>query len=243
MSEQQQNPIWYTISILLIGLVVGYVLGATFHNPGSGVANVPSVPSVPTVPDEPSGTAPQVGVGPTEGKSSATVTLVEFTDFQCPFCSRNFAQTYPQIKTNYVDTGKIKYELRNFPLTSIHPNAQISAETAMCAYKLGGNDKFWQMHDALFSSPNHDTWSTQTEPTLTATLTGYATGIGLNEAAFTSCLTKHDTASLVSRDVADATAAGVTGTPGFWVVSSKGNQFISGAVPYATFQAAIDKLL
>ncbi len=131
--NNSSNP-WFAVSLLLIGLIVGYVLGGSL----SGGIKLPSVPSLAgnddTPPDDqptqPSGTAPDTGVGPVTGKSSATVTVVEFTDFQCPYCGRHFTQTYGQLKKDYIDTGKIKYESRNFPLTSIHPNAMPSAEAA-----------------------------------------------------------------------------------------------------------------
>ena len=87
------------------------------------------------------------------GSANATITLIEFTDYQCPFCSRHFNQTYEQIKKDYIDTGKVKFYLRDFPL-GFHPNAQKAAEAARCA---GDQGKYWEMHDALFK--NQSEWS------------------------------------------------------------------------------------
>lgn len=83
---------------------------------------------------------------PSLGKEGAPVTVVEFTDYQCPFCVRAFSDTYPQLRKDYIDTGKVKYVIRDFPLP-FHSNAQKAAETANCAQDQG---KYWQMHDKLF---------------------------------------------------------------------------------------------
>ena len=99
------------------------------------------------------GTPPTVDDDPVLGDANAKVTVIEFTDFQCPFCGRHFEQTFGQIKENYVDSGKVKYVLRDFPL-SFHPHAEEAAEAAECANDQG---KFWEMHDELFS--NQAEWS------------------------------------------------------------------------------------
>ncbi len=98
-------------------------------------------------------TPPSTGNGPMLGSANATITLIEFTDYQCPFCSRHYNQTYNQIKKDYIDTGKVKFYLRDFPL-NFHPNAQKAAEAARCA---GDQGKYWEMHDELFSKQSE--WS------------------------------------------------------------------------------------
>ncbi len=245
--------IWFGVSLLLIGVIFGYgssgaLTGGRSGNTAQLVAPTPSAPAAPTPTPTPSapaapGVAPKTGVGPTLGSSSAKTTIVEFTDFQCPVCARHFNDTYGEVKKNYIDTGKVKYEIRMLPLNTIHPVAQITAEAAMCANKLGGAEKFFAMHDELFSSPNHDVWPTQRDPVITQTLVGYAKDIGLNEAAFTQCLTNHDTAGQITKDAADAAAAGAVGTPSFWIIGAKGNQFIGGAREYPGFSLAIDNSL
>lgn len=92
---------------------------------------------------------------PLLGKKSAKVTIVEFSDFQCPFCKQFFTDTLSQLTKEYIDTGKVKLYYRQFPLTSIHPNAQIAAEAAECANEQG---KFWEFHDILFT--NQASWDT-----------------------------------------------------------------------------------
>lgn len=92
-----------------------------------------------------------VGVGnlPIQGKESAAVTLVEFSDYECPFCSRHFVQTEPQIKEDYIDKGIVKFYYRDYPLSQIHPGAEKAAEAARCA---GDQNKYWEYHDALFQN-------------------------------------------------------------------------------------------
>ncbi len=86
---------------------------------------------------------------PSLGKASAKVTLVEFSDYQCPFCARHFTQTEQQLNKEYIDTGKVKFYYRDFPLPQIHPGAQKSAEAARCA---GDQNKYWEYHDLVFQN-------------------------------------------------------------------------------------------
>src|SRR3989338_3040634 len=86
------------------------------------------------------------------GDKKAKVTIIEFSDYQCPFCGRFFSQTLPQIKSQYVDTGKVKIVFIDFPLTSIHPIAQPAAEATECVKKQGGDEAFWKMHDKIFEN-------------------------------------------------------------------------------------------
>ncbi len=90
-----------------------------------------------------------LGDSAVEGNKDAKVTIVEFSDFECPFCQRFYSQTLGQIRKEYVETGKVKLVYKQFPLISIHPNAQRAAQASMCA---GEQGKFWEMHDKMFSS-------------------------------------------------------------------------------------------
>lgn len=111
----------------------------------------------PLTPEEASGPA-QLDVAkghlPVLGKEDATITIVEFSDFQCPFCERFFVDTLPELKKNYIDTGKAQLTFRHFPLTSIHPNAETAHRASECANEQG---KFWEYHDLLFQ--NQSAWS------------------------------------------------------------------------------------
>lgn len=178
------------------------------------------------------------GDGPFIGKADAPVTLVEFTDFQCPFCQRHFQDTFGQIKQNYVDTGKVKYVVRYFPL-SFHPNAEKAAETAACA---NNQDKFFEMHEKLFQTQGD--WSNLGAADAATKFKQYAKDIGLNTGTFDTCLDSGTTAAMISADMAAGSASGIDGTPGFWILGPNGqNQKISGAYPYATFQTAFDGMM
>jgi protein-disulfide isomerase len=93
-----------------------------------------------------------VGNLPAEGESSAKVTMVEFSDYQCPFCGRFYTQTELQLKKEYIDTGKIKFYYRDFPLTQIHPGAEKGAEAARCA---GDQNKYWEYHNIVFQNQDN----------------------------------------------------------------------------------------
>jgi protein-disulfide isomerase len=172
------------------------------------------------------------------GEKNAKVTLVEFSDYQCPFCARNFQQTFPQVMAEYVKTGKVKYVFRDFPLESIHPLAFKASEAARCS---GEQGKYWEMHDTLFSNQTK-----LTPPDLEA----HAKAVGVDAAKFKQCLDSGKQAAKIRADLADGRQAGVSGTPGFFVgltqssgPTFKAVKFISGAQPYANFKDAIEAVL
>lgn len=233
---------WFGVATGLIGLIVGYGLSSSL---GGSVARVPSAP--PAAPSAPSAPAaaedPMANAQPADidddavyGDENATVTIIEFTDYQCPFCSRHFTDTLSQLKTNYLDNGLVKYVVRDYPL-SFHANAKKAAEASECA---GEQDGFWEMHDVLFAKQGE--WSNVSDPS--ANFKQYASELGLNATTFGSCLDNGDMAAEVDADFAAGNAAGVSGTPGFWIISAEGEtKAISGAYPYQTFADAIDAML
>lgn len=169
------------------------------------------------------------------GSKDAPVTLVEFTDYQCPFCSKFHGDTYPQLKKDFIDTGKVRFISRDLPL-SIHKQAFPAARAARCA---GEQDKFWDMRHVLSSNPKN----------LSETEIGqYARNLGLDSARFQACLESNKYDPAIRRDEADARSIGITGTPAFILGhSTHGEQFegvhISGAQFYTVFAAKINKLL
>ena len=166
-----------------------------------------------------------------EGNKNAKVAVVEFTDFQCPFCGQYFTNTYGQIKKDYIDTNKISYAVQNLPL-SFHPNAHISAEAAECA---GDQKKYWEMHDKLFSGQTE--WSNEADPK--PKFEGYAKAIGMNVDTFKKCIADGKFKQKVDDDNALATKVGASGTPTF-IINGK---LLVGAQPYSEFQKALDEAL
>lgn len=165
------------------------------------------------------------------GDPDAPITIIEFTDFQCPFCARHFQQTYPQLIEEYVDTGIVRYVFKDFPLNSIHPQAAEAAQAARCA---GDQGAFNEMHDVLFQRQMQ--WSGQTPTTL---FVAFAEELGLDSDAFEQCLTSGKYIDAVNADLDQGLELGVTGTPAFFI----NGYLVSGAQPYSLFQQAIESLL
>jgi protein-disulfide isomerase len=163
---------------------------------------------------------------PMIGDPDAPVTIVEFSDFQCPFCERFYSQTYLSLKENYVDTGKVKIVFRDFPL-SFHPEAEPAALAAECANEQG---EFWAFHDLIFENQGSMSASAYLE---------WAAEIGLDVGQFSECVDSQKYKSEVASDYNDGGRLGVTGTPGFFV----NGELVTGAQPYAVFAAAIDAQL
>ena len=161
--------------------------------------------------------------GPSRGPDNAAVTIVEFSDFQCPFCGR----VYPTVEKLMKDyDGKVRLVFRHFPL-SFHANAEKAAEAAACAQDQG---KFWQMHDKMFSNQ---------QKLAVDDLKSFAKDLGLDQGKFDKCLDSGEKAALVSADEKDGEQAGVSGTPAFFI----NGVFINGAVPYEQFKEAVDREL
>ncbi|MBK5290127.1 MAG: DsbA family protein [Acidobacteriia bacterium] len=175
---------------------------------------------------------------PSVGQKTAKVTLVEFSDYQCVFCQRHVQQTHPQLFKEYIETGKVRYIFRDFPLESIHPLAFKAAEAARCG---GEQGKYFEMHDQIFANQ---------KALAPADLAGYAKTVGLDAAKFKACLDSGKYAVKVRADMAEGRRVGVSGTPGFLLGPTESNgsavkavKFINGAQPYANFKEAIDALL
>ncbi len=166
------------------------------------------------------------------GSPDAPVTIVEFTDYQCPYCQRYSTGTLPEIIKNYVETGKVRYILKNFPLTQIHPNAIPAATAAECA---GEQGKYWEMHDIIFHSQQE--WSSNASAA--QVFADYAKNMGLDTDDFESCFNSTRYAEKIMNDQKEGLAAGVQGTPAFFI----NGQFINGAQPYEVFQQIIEQQL
>ena len=198
---------------------------------GPNAAAAPTVPSAPTDPGEPYPPAvltTEVDDGRDHilGNKNAKVTIVEYSDFECPFCQRHLP-TVKQAVSDFPNDVRLVY--RHYPLTAIHPNAQKAAEASECVAKLGGNDAFWKMHDNLFAA--------QATGLGTDAFVKAAKDAGVNEAAFKSCLDSGEMAGRVNEDVASGNDSGVQGTPATYV---NGQGVDGGAVPYTVLKAALE---
>lgn len=169
------------------------------------------------------------------GSAGAKITLIEYSDFECPYC-KNFDVVMQQVMKDYA--GKVKWVYRHWPL-SFHANAQKEAEASECAYELGGNTKFWQFADAIYKR----TTANGTGFALTD-LPKLAVELGLNQAKFETCLNGGKYKSYVEQQATDAQASGISGTPGLLIMGGKdGDQLVKGALPIDLMKQVIDKAL
>lgn len=176
---------------------------------------------------------------PMKGNPDAPITIVEFSDFQCPFCAKFHETTLPQLEKNYIQTGKVNFVYRDFPIQNIHPNAAPAALASECADDQG---KFWEMHDLIFE--NQQIWKDLPISQSVALYKQYALELGLNSNEFDSCLDSGKYLDEIQNDLNDGRTYGVSGTPGFFVGNEKiGFTPITGAQPYSTFQRVIEAQL
>ncbi len=163
---------------------------------------------------------------PFKGSKNAPVTIVEFSDFQCPYCARFAQQTLPLIEQNYIKTGKVKLVFKDFPL-GFHANAKKASEAANCA---GDQEKYWEYHDRIFQNQN---------ALDIASLKKYAKDLGLDSSKFDACIDSGKYSAEIDEDVSEGQKNGVTGTPAFFV----NGKSLVGAQPYAVFEQAINQAL
>ena len=175
---------------------------------------------------------------PSMGSATAKVTVMEVSDYHCPFCKRQTMQTFPSLQNEYVKTGKVRFIFVDYPIAQLHPVAHRAHEAAACA---GDQGKFWEMHTVLFAMPPSKT---------DEDLVKYAGSAGLNASQFTSCLTSGKHAASVKASVQRMEQLGVGGTPMTLIGLTpapgqpmKVVKFIYGAKPYAEFKATIESLL
>lgn len=243
MENQRGNKLVPVLVLLLI--VASFLIGSMYTkvqmyekgtaaavNNGAVAGDInggaqPQAPAAPTGPVE-----IDISNAPMLGNKDAKVAIVEFTDYQCPFCKQLFENSFSQVKKEYIDTGKVKFYSRDFPLTQIHPQAQKAAEAASCAKD---QNKFWEYHDTLFAKQ---------EALQIADLKKYAVDLGLNTSQFDSCLDSNKYADKIKKDEQEGVTAGVAGTPASFIGTVKGNTLtgvqLSGAVPFANFKTALD---
>ena len=175
---------------------------------------------------------------PFKGEQDAKVTIIEFSDYQCPFCARHFRETLPLLEKNYISSGKVKYVFRDYPLTQIHKKSRKAAEAANCA---GFQGRYWDMHDRLFA--NRNALGSQE-------LMAHADTLGLDLSLFQECLTSGQGGLTIQEDFREAQKAGVRGTPTFFfgiTVSQSptitAEKRLRGAQPFDQFQRIIEELL
>ncbi len=180
-------------------------------------------------PPDPSRVKINIEGAPYKGNKNAPIVMVEYSDYECPFCGKFYSETLPLIESQYINTGKVKFVYKDFPL-SFHPNAQKAAEATRCVKEQNGDEGYWAIHDKIFE--NQQSLSI-------ASLRQWANEIGLNIQQFDSCLQSGKMAAAVQKDSYEGQQDGVQGTPAFFI----NGEIISGAQPFPAFQQAIESEL
>jgi protein-disulfide isomerase len=218
---------------LMIGLVLlALVLAGCQQTLSDSVEAAEAAQSTPVAVQPAAGPTP-ASIAPAEvalilGDPDAPVTIVEFSDYQCPFCASYFQETWPQLKAEFVDTGRVRYVFKDFPLTNLHPQTPKAHEAARCAGEQGA---YWAMHDRLFAGQAE--WAGY--PDHLSVFKRYAVELELGTAAFDACLDSGRWANAVNADLTEGARLGVWGTPSFFIAGYP----LVGAQPYETFQYAI----
>lgn len=228
------NP-WMISTLLLAGLIIG-IGSSNYISPSSKTENIikenkNSVKNtVKEKPAEPDVINISIDDDATLGDKNAKVTMVEFSDFQCPFCTKFYKNTLSQIKEKYVDTGKVYFVYRDFPIGS-HQKAKKAAESAECA-RNQQEEKFWGMHDLIFD--NQVEWAKSDDAN--QVFKRFASEIGLDSSKFSSCLDEGKFTQEVENDLQDGIKYGVTGTPTFFINGKK----LVGAQDFSKFESMIE---
>ncbi|MEK6925461.1 MAG: DsbA family protein [Nanoarchaeota archaeon] len=227
----RKDTLWKYSTFILLGVVI---LGVIFYVlPGkSTTGNVVQQPGQ----QLPTGPTALIEIdtegAPIKGNVNAKVTLLEFVDYECPFCARHNAQTGPALNQRVV-AGELKIVSMDYPLP-FHAQAQKAAEAAHCARDQGGDAAYYEMHDLLFTSGVEGGVGAFKE---------YAQQMDLNANEFASCLDNGDNAQLVADNMAYGSSIGIQGTPGFLIGDGEKARLVSGACPSTTFDYAIDAVL
>jgi protein-disulfide isomerase len=230
---RNKGNIAIALAIIASGLIIGFAVVSDNGNTSAGVANVAGAPQ-----EGPDGSANPMNIRPVDendhirGDINAPVKLVEFSDFECPFCTR----LHPTLKTLVEESnGQVAWVFRHFPLTQIHSGAKELAEASECVASVGGNEKFWEFSDIAF-----ERLSLAGENNIREAVNE----IGLNADDVMSCINSNETAGLVNEDLQDATNSAGRGTPYTVIIGPDGNTFaLSGAQPIQAFNQIISQIL
>lgn len=213
-----KQSLWKYTSFILFGLVLIGALYFFSTSTGNTISG--------SVINEGNGDGLGVGDDAVQGDADAPVTIIEYSDYQCPYCARFWSQTLPQIEKEYIATGKAKLVFKDFPL-GFHQYAQKASEATECVRAQGGDRAYWEMHDKLFAN------QAQLND---ANILKLAKEVGYD---VSDCLKKETFRAEVLADMEAGKALGVTGTPAFFV----NGKLISGAQPFSVFKQAIDAAL
>ncbi len=234
-----ERPNWALLAFVVAAAAL-LVSGATWYRSDAAIEELRAALRTRSAEAAGGDRAPVIDLAgaPAQGADGAKVALVEFSDYECPFCIRHFRQTMPQIVANYVTTGRIRYAFRDWPVDQLHPESIRAHEAAQCA---GEQNRYWDLHPRLFGPAGSHS---------PEKLLGLARDIGLDMNAFNACVTSQRSDSAIRETGRMAVEFGATGTPAFFVglrdpATDKVTvvQGLTGAQPYEVFAQALDAAL
>ncbi len=227
MTQDSKNVLFISLSIIIAGIIIA---GAVLMSRNNNILPPPP----PSANDQNDNPAPIVRKDVSEdddpviGDKNAPITVIEFSDFECPFCKKFFDESLSKIEENYIKKGYVRLVYRDFPLTNIHPNAQKAAEAAQCA---NDQNKWKTMHDIIFKN--------QAGGLSVENFKKWAKELKLDTKKFDECLDSGKYKDEVSKDLNDGISYGVQGTPSFFI----NGELLVGAQPYQVFQSKFDAIL
>ncbi len=268
MDQEKSNPFVIPGAIVIAGIIIAGGIYFSQNPPSAAVKDLnngqtPTPAGQQNLPDA------EITVGnmPLLGDENAPITIVEFSDYQCPFCEKYFSETQPQIKAKYIDTGKAAFAYRDFAFLNSfvsvpdeESESHLAAQAARCANEQG---KFWQFHDYIFNHQNGENQGAFSS----ANLKKFAAALGLNQANFNSCLDSGKYLEQVQNDTQEGQKAGVSGTPAFFIGKGRtlaidpnvvrselasgnsvikldnGNVVIIGSQPFSEFDEILQEML
>lgn len=218
--------VWVVVLIMLLGACGTSAPAAT---------TAPTVAPLPTVAPEASAAATAQAaptVNRAEGRPDAPVKVIAYSDFQCPYCASFARETMPEVVKNYVDTGNVYFEFRDFPLSQIHGSAVLAAHAANCAAEQG---QFFPMHDRLFAGQAASEWGNDLSSDF-STFLGYARELKLDDTALQRCVQSQQFRAQIESDFRAGRKAGIESTPSFVV----NGELLVGAQPYDVWRKTLD---
>lgn len=219
METNTKKDPWFILSLILGGVIVGFILGTVFSGSNTQTYQITL------------GTHSGGDSSGSIGRADAPVLVEEYSDYMCPYCQRFYEMTFDKIIKTYVDTGKVRFVYKDFPIGS-HKNAKPAAMAARCA---GDQGNYYGMHDALFV--NMDVWNRLPDPT--DSFVAMAKKLKLNKNDFSACLKSGKFDASIAESVKESVSRNNTGTPGFFI----NGQYVSGALPFSVFQEKIEEEL
>ena len=230
--KEKESSLLVAFSILVSGMLIA---AGRYYSPKAapvGNANSKQIPSIGDMNMRPISTDDHI-----YGNPNAEVFVIEYSDTECPFC-KTFHQTMKQMAAEYTKDGKVAWVYRHFPIKSLHSKAPKEAEATECAAELGGNDKFWEYLDQIFTQTNsNDTLDPSALPAIAKT-------VGLDVKKFNTCLSSGKYANKVAESVQDAMNAGGEGTPNTIIMTRDGQKVaVKGAQSYEVVKTIIDAAL